>query len=86
MRDLDKHYKLFDKLAIVKRDSESLAIELYFLVRNDEIFEKIGILISRLSGKNYRAYRDYMTVTIEKLRNGESPESIVADLEKEVTV
>ena len=86
MTNLEKHYEILDKLEEMKKDSESLALELYTQIRNDEIFEKLGFLISLLSKKSYRAYREYMTTTLERLKNGETAESIIADLEKSVLI
>ena len=82
--DLEKHYETLDKLVRLKAESESLALEIYTRVRNDELYEKLGFLVFRLSKKSYRVHRDYMTAILERLKNGETPESIIADLEKSV--
>jgi DNA-binding XRE family transcriptional regulator len=73
---------MIDKLKKINNDSRILETELYMQLQNDTVFEKISRLIFRLSKKNYPIWRKYITTIIERLKNGETPESIIADLEK----
>lgn len=81
MKNLDKLYETLDVLKKIKNDSEFLSLELYRQIKNDEIYEKMVKLIYLLSKKRGRVFCDYMTTTLERLKNGESPESIISDLE-----
>lgn len=82
MTNFEKHNEMLDKLGKIKNDSVNLEIELYTLIRDDEIYEKIAYLIFRLSEKKYPVWRECMTTTIERLKNGDTLDSIVTDLKK----
>lgn len=84
MTNLKKHDEMLDKFKKRMDDSYTLETELRILIQNDEIHVKIVNLIYRLSKKNYPVWRECITTTIERLKNGETAESILADLEKRV--
>ena len=82
MKNLEKLHEILDKQKGIMNDTHLLETELYILLRNDAVFKKISNLLFTLSKKRYPVWSEYITTIIDRLKNGETPESIIADFEK----
>lgn len=82
MKNLEEHYEIFSKLKDINDEKTILNMELFLKLQNYDDFVKISLLIQRLSKKRHPVWREHITKVIERLKNGETPESIIVDLEK----
>lgn len=82
-KKVKRHGEIIAALAEAKKESDRVEVALFIaLEANIENYEKIGLLCSKLSKKSIRQYCDIMEGALLRLRDGEKPKDIIADLEK----
>lgn len=80
-----RHEELVAALVKAREECESVENSLYIALKmNDGALEKISLLCSMLSSKNIHRYIKNMEAVLQRVRDGETPEDIIADLEKRV--
>lgn len=82
-RKVKRHGEMIAALAEAKKETDRVEIELLVVLEgNIENYKRIGLLCSKLSGKNIRRYCDTMEGVVLRMRDGEAPKDIIADLEE----